>query len=417
MGTSSRWGAGVPRSYAEWGSDQPPFRAVLPRGRTRYGPVVGDLAATHETTVASDADRAPAISTVRVIEVSALADHAPAWDALVATSALPTPFMLSWWLEQVRPAAGARYVLVIDERRLIGGIGIQVDRWAGLRRVRLLGDGPLAPDHLDVLAAAGREAEVVGAFATWLRGQGRCLVDLRGVADRALLLKAMPAVAGRTPISAAPYLTLDGPTTAAERRPSRRRNTQAMGRRLMREGVTYRVVVEGAPDFDRALADLRARHVERWTDQSSFASAFPTFARAARAGFAAGAVQVHELVVGGEVIATMVMFDAGKRRCFYQGGRATDHRWRGAGNVLLHEVIVRSQRHGLAEFDFLRGSEPYKYDWTSLERPVLRVRSAVGLLPTIVTMLLMAMDRARPFARRLKARARRRRVRTPRRGG
>lgn len=353
---------------------------------------------------------------LRTVTVRSLGARAGAWDALVRTAAVPSPFLLSWWLEALRDDRHSRYVLVLDDDELLGGLPVTMDRWASVRRVRLLGDGPLAPDHLDLVARPGHHEEVVDGIAQWLRRQEPCLVDLRGIVDGALVLDALPGTRLLTVVSSAPYLPLaDLAGTVAPIR--HRRDHRQQARRIEREGARYRIVSGGGEQLHRALDALRLRHVERWGAGSGFARMFPTFARAALAGAAAGAVRIHELEAEGVVVATEVSLDAGDRRCRYQIGRSTEHRWRGAGNALLGEVIRAAQRDGCAELDFLRGPEPYKYDWATDERPVLRARAALGAVPRLLLLAQRVAERGRPPARRVKAAIRRRRARTRRGSG
>jgi CelD/BcsL family acetyltransferase involved in cellulose biosynthesis len=332
-------------------------------------------------------------------------------------AAVPSPFLLSWWLEALGEEQHGRYVLVLDDDELLGGLPVTLDRWGGVRRVRLLGDGPLAPDHLDLVARPGHHEDVAGAIAQWLRRRQPCLVDLGGIVDGAHLLDALPSARLLTVVSSAPYLPLaDAAGTVTPIR--HRRDHRQQARRIEREGARYRVVGgEDGEELQRALDVLRRRHVERWGAGSGFARMFPTFARAARAGAAAGAVRIHELEAAGVVVATEVSLDVGDRRCRYQIGRSTEHRWRGAGNALLGEVILAAQRDGCAELDFLRGPEPYKYDWTTCERPVLRARAALGAVPRFLLVAQRAAEWGRPSARRVKAAIRRRRARTRRGSG
>jgi CelD/BcsL family acetyltransferase involved in cellulose biosynthesis len=353
---------------------------------------------------------------LRTTTVRSLGTRAAAWDALVRAAAVPSPFLLSWWLEALRDERRSRFVLVLDDDELLGGLPVTMDRWALVRRVRLLGDGPLAPDHLDLVAQPGHNEEVVEAIARWLRRQQPCLVDFSGIVDRALVLDALPSVRLLTVVSSAPYLPLAD--VAGTVTPIRhRRDHRQQARRIEREGAEYRIVGGDGEQLHRALDALRLRHVERWGTGSGLARMFPTFARAALAGAATGAVRIHQLEAGGVVVATEISLDAGDRRCRYQIGRSTEHRWRGAGNVLLGEAILSAQRDGCAEFDFLRGPEPFKFDWTTYERPVLRARVALGSVPRSLLLAQRVAERGRPPARRVKAAIRRWRARTRRGSG
>ena len=91
-------------------------------------------------------------------------------------------------------------------------------------------------------------------------------------------------------------------------------------------------------------------------------------------------VELHELVTAdGTVIATELDLVVGPRVAFYQAGRLTDHEWRGSGSVLRYRILERAIDRGALEYDLLRGDEPYKAEWSTGSRQLLRCRFAVGL--------------------------------------
>jgi CelD/BcsL family acetyltransferase involved in cellulose biosynthesis len=346
---------------------------------------------------------------MQVVEAPRLGGRATEWDALAASGRLPSPFLMSWWLEAMEPGGGATFVLCLDSGRLVGGLALAVRNLGPLTRVRMLGDGPLAPDHLDLVAEDGREAEVVAALRNWLMARSQCLIDLRGLAEGALVLAALPSGSLVTQLSTAPYLQLPaaGPIVPKVRRASLRRQAK----RLEALGANHRVVHGGEAGTERALRNMRRLHIERWGDRSGLARGFPALAAAVRSSH--GAAQIEELLIDGEVVASDVSVDIADRRHLYQGGRSMDHRWGGAGNVLLMHVLHRAQADGLAEYDFLRGTESYKYMWATGERQVLRARAAVGTGPRCHLWCQRLAEHGRPAARQVKAWVRSRRAGTP----
>lgn len=49
------------------------------------------------------------------------------------------------------------------------------------------------------------------------------------------------------------------------------------------------------------------------------------------------------------------------------------------GRIVLATVVKRTFHDGCSEFDFMRGEEDYKFQWTSLARTNIALRTAVGL--------------------------------------
>jgi CelD/BcsL family acetyltransferase involved in cellulose biosynthesis len=353
-------------------------------------------------------------SGVEAIEQPSLAGHAAAWDAAAAASELPSPFLLSWWLEpHAAEADGATFVLVLDEDgQLLGGLAARVDRTLGVRRIRLLGAGSLAPDHLDLVAAPGRDGAVVAAIARWFVREPSFL-DLRGVAQAARVVDALPAHRLVTVLSTAPYLALD-PSDDQPVKPLHRGSAlRRQARKYEREGARFEVAGRDPVELERALGHLHALHAERWGDRSGLTRSFPLFAGATRAAGAAGDARIYLLRMDDAVVAAEIIFDVARRRHRYQAGRSTAPEWAGAGNVLIQHVIQEAQADGCLEVDFLRGAEPYKYDWTTSERDVVWVRAAYGGRARVALLGASLAERARPTARSIKAWMRAQRARRP----
>jgi len=108
---------------------------------------------------------------------------------------------------------------------------------------------------------------------------------------------------------------------------------------------------------------------------------------------------LHELVVDGQPIAVEAWFHVSGRVSYYQGGRDTDKRWDGSGNVLKLEVVERADGQA-REVDFLRGDEGYKRQWTDARRAVLRCRAGTGAGGRAILAATTMARRAKAVAKR-----------------
>jgi CelD/BcsL family acetyltransferase involved in cellulose biosynthesis len=291
---------------------------------------------------------------------------------------LPTPFLRSWWLDHV--AIGEPVVvLVVDDRRLLGGIALQRSARHGCEWLELLGDGPLEPDHLDLVAAPAEVGAVSRAVAAWLGRPGNRVVDLVGLVDESWAVAALPR---RTDVSFrqwAPYAPLpaDHATYLAARSGQVRSTISRSGKRLAKAGIAVRV--RGHGDVDAALDDLRRLHDARWGERSGFLDSFAAFSAAIRAGAEAGDVRFTDLADGdGRVVAIELELCLAGRWSFYQAGRLDERDLRGSGSVLKDAVIAAAIAAGATEYDLLRGDEPYKDEWASARRRLLRARVGYG---------------------------------------
>jgi len=323
----------------------------------------------------------------RLLVLSDLDRWAPQWDELVDHSPLPSPFLRSWWLIG---AGGPQrcFLLVVDEDdRLLGGVALQEGRRLGLPCFRMLGAGPLCPDHLDLLVRRGDEAGVVRVVGEWLRRPGARLFDLEGIRTDSRLITVLPGHVRCEMLTVAPWVALpaDFEDYRAARPANFRRNLRKASTRLTAEGATCRM--ERGASAVRSLAALREIHSAQWGDRSRFLPSFERFAAVCRLAAEVDEVAFHELIVGETIIAIFVTFEVARRVSFYQSGRLTDDRWRDGATVLLAAVIADACSRGLAEVDFLRGDEDYKSNYAAEQRELLRLRAAndrVGRVALVV---------------------------------
>ncbi len=306
----------------------------------------------------------------------ALGTNGSAWDALVDVAPLPSPFLRSWWLDGVA-GPNPRVVIVRDDGDLIGGMALEEDRPLGIARLRPIGL-LLGADQLDIVAAPGREGDVEEALRAWL-GQCRArVIDLVGCSEKTRLVAVLPRPRVEA-VDVAPWIPLPASFSdfLALRSGDLRSQIDRPGRRLRREGVSYRVVEPA--EVQRALTDLRRLHAHVFGTSSQFLPVFDRFARAAPAGIARQELVLHEFVADGRTVAVNVCFEVAKRVSFYQGGRDTDRRWRGSGTALIAHSVEHAIEAGCRELDLLRGAEGYKRQWATEQREILRLRAGRGI--------------------------------------
>lgn len=90
------------------------------------------------------------------------------------------------------------------------------------------------------------------------------------------------------------------------------------------------------------------------------------------------------LTANDEPISAALCFEYNRILYYYHPGFDPEYSKYGVGNLLIMRLIQDSIQRGLDEFDFLRGDEDYKNDWTSLSRSSFEVRSVRSrLLPML----------------------------------
>ena len=311
-----------------------------------------------------------------LLDVPDLDGWAPQWDHLVDSSPLPSPFLRSWWLVGTG-GSGRHFLLVVAGGRLLGGLALQQRH--RFSSIRMMGDGSLCPDHLDLLAAPGHEATVVSLLGDWLTRPGGRLVDLRGIRAGSLVIEALPGRVRREQMAVAPFASL--PDSAEAYRatlPSQfRRNLRKSAARLADQGVRHRTC-RGPAVLER-LDTLRDLHKAQWEGRSRFLPTFDRFVAGCAGGATVGEVVIHELGTDNLVVAVVLAFEMAGRVSLYQSARLTDPRWRDATTVLLVAIIDDACARGLREVDFLRGEETYKFRFTPDHRAMYRLVAGKGI--------------------------------------
>jgi CelD/BcsL family acetyltransferase involved in cellulose biosynthesis len=312
-----------------------------------------------------------------LLDVPQLDGWAAQWDHLVDSSPLPSPFLRSWWLAGAG-GPGRHFLLITNGAHLLGGLALETRH--PMLSVRMMGDGSLAPDHLDLLAAPSHEMAVVSLLRDWLCRPSERLLDLKGVRAGSLLAEALPGRVRRQPMVVAPYTPLpDSPEAYRATLPRQfRKNLRISAKRLAAEGVAHQTI-RGEAVLQR-LDILRELHQAQWGGRSGFLPVFDRFAAGFAGGCAADEVAVHELRNDDLVVATVTAFEVAGRVSLYQSARLTDRRWRDATTVLLAAIIDDACARGFKEVDFLRGDEPYKGRFTQSHREMLRLVAGRGVV-------------------------------------
>lgn len=233
------------------------------------------------------------------------------------------------------------------------------------------------PDHLDVLARAGARLEDAIPSLLALPWDVAILSNLTPGAPNVARLATALARAGcavRWNAGArCPYLDLAGDwetylgSLSANRRQALRRRERTLERDHAVTVTDY--------DLENLAAGwqrLVALHEQRWANaEGEGAGTFsdPRVERLHRL-FAEqlarrGQLWLTTLDVDGTPAAAWYGFAEGDTVYFYQSGR--DPRWKdqSVGVALMIKMIRRAIERGYRRFDFLRGDEPYKREWTA----------------------------------------------------
>ncbi len=310
------------------------------------------------------------------------------WDAVMTAAATTSPFMSWAWHRAWADSAPADQVaaseaLVLYDR---GGVvqallPLTIGRLP-FHRIPVMtltwATGDLGcPDHLDLLALP--EADL-GALAAALDALPWQVIVLSNLAPNAAAARRLcEALAGyghtlrRRPLWACPDLELcdDWERYLASLTPTRRQTVRRKERNLRRDH-TVTFTDYGGDRLEEGWGHLTRLHARRW--EGAGGGAFQTPGAEALQRRFAGELESRRqlwlttLDLDGEPAAAWYGFAWHDTVYFYQGGR--DPRWdrESVGLVLMGAMIRRAIERGYRRFDFLRGEDPYKRQWTATER-------------------------------------------------
>jgi CelD/BcsL family acetyltransferase involved in cellulose biosynthesis len=342
---------------------------------------------------------APELRVDEVTTCDALEGLRSDWRQLLDRCPWATPFQSPEWLLPWWGAIGRGDLCVTTLRhggRLVGlaplFIYCEPD---GRRRLAMLGAG--VSDYEDVLL----EPELADAGAALLlqhiaeersRWDAGEFFELRAASPLLAAPYPRELLVDRYPSSSCTVVSL--PTTADALPASLswrfRRRLRNARNRLERSGVAQFVTADEAslPELLGALVRL---HTRRWEERGEPGvlsdPRLRRFHEAAAAGLLRrGWLRLHALRLGGAPVAVLYGFAHRHRVWMYLSGLDPGADFCSPGVLILHYAIEQAIHEGAREFDMLRGTESYKYDWSAESRPNaglrLRHAGAAGAAPS-----------------------------------
>ena len=336
------------------------------------------------------------VSTVR--SLAELAGMRAEWNALLDDSHAG-PFNAWEWLYPWCRRIGMErqpFVLLARERggKLTGLLPLGFDtHWVlgrPIRRLSFLGETHVGSDYLDVVAPRGREEEVARTFAhaLWeLRGQWDVL-DLTDLREDSVTVRVLRETFDKHGVKSqlteryvCPYETLGKGESFDDflKRTSRRDNFLRRKKWLEKQ-EGYRIEKTEVPGaLAGPLTDFFRLHASRWAEdggsQGIRGRGVEAFHRDATQLFAErGQLRFYTMKVGGQAVASVYGLVHHDTFIYFQSGYDPAWRNRSVGLVLVGETFRDALESGLTEYDFLRGTETYKSDWTTRQRKTVSLR-------------------------------------------
>jgi CelD/BcsL family acetyltransferase involved in cellulose biosynthesis len=320
----------------------------------------------------------------------------PEWNSLLMQNATHEVF-LSWqwqytWWEAYCP--GDLWIVTArdEDDTLVGLAPWFVE--AGTRTVRTIGCVEVT-DYLDVLVAPAHQTAFFESLTEFVVAQRDCYtkIDLCNIPTGAPILDYMPRLLTSRGFSVrviqqeiCPHIPLPGDFEVYLEKLDKKQRHE-LRRKLRRaesapdEKVDWYIV--GPNDdletqLETFITLMAASHPAKATFMSDPANA--KFFRAVVPRMAEnGWLQLAFLTVNGDPAAAYLNFDFAGRVLVYNSGlKPGSYGHLSPGIVLLCRLIEHAIREGRHEFDFLRGTEEYKYRMGAQDRPVMLLEATLS---------------------------------------
>lgn len=246
--------------------------------------------------------------------------------------------------------------------------------------------GTEVSDYLDVIAPSKVHAEAWAAWLAALAGKGWQMLDLRCLPSGSPTLSTVSGLARargwdvqQAREDVCPILELPGTWEEYLALRLNKKQRHELRRKLRRAEQEVRVEwywVGDAGGLEEGLDVFFRLHKASHPDKEAFMDAqMQGFFRAVgRFALERGWLRLSVLNFNGQPVASYLCFDYGSDRLVYNSGfDLSAYADLAPGMVLVGYMIEDAIQRGLQRFDFLQGSERYKYEFGATDSEVLRL--------------------------------------------
>lgn len=314
------------------------------------------------------------------------------WDRLLLSSRLPSPFcsldIILPWLDHYAREYDPVLLGVYENGSAKGFMPLGLSK-AGLLNSRALtfcGSSELYSDHLDMISSEQDAGVCLEAILDFLQGESLSweMFNISLVSSESALMRQAPTFSVMSwevrEMSVSPYIDLSGGFDAfmSGFNGKHRYTLKKKVRKLSEQGFSYKAC---SPDAVEAgiheLFELhRLRAASKGIDSTFHGETLLSLHKAVASSLSSkGRLWLRFLEREDKKIAAFYGFELGNRLFYYQFGIDPEWEIYSPGTVLIYNVIEETFSKGLGEFDFLRGSEAYKNDWTNNKRALYSMKS------------------------------------------
>ena len=331
------------------------------------------------------------------------ADIHDQWDDLLRKSKIASPFltwewMYSWWVcyGEKQTTNSLCIVIAKEANNLIGILPgyIKNRKVFGqtLATFLFLGSEFESSDYLDLIRQESEGADLVkGLFHVLVKEKEIDQIALLNILEDQAILGAIDNFAKQfdvytivKPHRICPYLPLNGDWDSFVNSLSKnqRYNLRRRTRKLFEEFDAKLEILEDPEELEIAVDELFRLHEDRFKtkqDQSIFrADLRKNFHKKVGGYFLEKDIlRLFRLSVNNKTIASLYCYEFANKLFYFQFGMDPEWAKHSPGVVIMGRAIKYANDKGLDLFDFMRGSEDYKFKWTDKIRKMVTVDLAI----------------------------------------
>ena len=335
--------------------------------------------------------------TVSVVQGGlAFAQLRPAWTELLEASGQSVFNSWEWLYPWYRCIAPDRSLFLLTARSgegsLVGlwPLAIEVRKVFGrpVRRLAFLGETHVGSDFLDIIVQPENRQAVTRAFIQILKARRAewdvlDLVDFRAESPTVGLLEHAFAteISELSERYVCPFETF----AAGERfddflRRTGRRDNYLRRRKWLEKQPGFAIELDTRPgSLAQPMSEFFRLHHARWAgdggSQGIKGARVEAFHRHATELLATrGWLRMYTMKVQGAAVASVYGILQGGSFSYFQSGYDPAWRNKSVGLVLVGKTLEDSLASGAQRYEFLRGTEPYKFDWVSQQATTVALR-------------------------------------------
>ena len=310
------------------------------------------------------------------------------WNDLLCRSMIANPFLTWNWMYNWWDTYGDRIsdvslciITVIEDERLVGILPGFIQVKSNTHTFFFLGSQFESPDYLEMIREKQKSDVIfIENSLNYLLSKRRIdVIAFNSVLKDSLFLRSLNQFVSNNRLRSytrfnkvCPFIDINGSWDDFVEGLSKnmRYNLRRRTRKMQNEFQAEFQIVNSYDKVEQAIDEIFLLHQLWFTSRKKDDSFLPDLRKdfhkkIGQSLFNQDILRIFQLKVNDKIIAVLYCYEYANQLFFYQSGADPDWSKYSIGMVLLGYVIQYAHTKRLSRFDFLRGGEDYKFNWTN----------------------------------------------------